>query len=83
MDFETWWKKEMGPHMGHSKYLAKKAWNAALKLAEAGRITGGQAVESKPCPECYGSGIGATADTGTELGELREKCHYCRGVGTV
>ena len=29
---------------------------AALKLAEAGRITGGQAVASEVCPYCKGNG---------------------------
>jgi len=28
--FDAWWEKEQGKTMLHSKYLARKAWEAAL-----------------------------------------------------
>jgi hypothetical protein len=54
IDFEKWWADNY-KHLSlgfHSKGDVQLGFNAALKLVEAGRITGGQAQELPTCAEC-------------------------------
>ena len=39
--FDSWWSKEMGNTMKKSRYLAKKAWNAAIATAAEHVTPGG------------------------------------------
>ena len=56
IDFEKWWVDNY-KHLSlgfHSKGDVQLGFNAALKLVEAGRITGGQSYMQKvaACPAC-------------------------------
>jgi len=52
---------------------------AALKLAEAGRITGGQAVASEVCPCCGG----AKVDKDIHGFANNNPCAVCNGTGKL